>query len=105
MPARLGRPKEAEGKRHTICTKLSDSELEAVETARGSMERSEWVRLALLVAIERDRPPAGGIDRQAGAVRENLAALKGDCPHPPARINKGLCGACGTNVGMREDRL
>ena len=20
-------------------------------------------------------------------------------PHPPARIHKGLCGACGTNVG------
>lgn len=25
-----------------------------------------------------------------------------DCPHPKARINKGLCGACGTNVGTRE---
>jgi hypothetical protein len=22
-----------------------------------------------------------------------------DCPHPKARINKGLCGACGTYVG------
>lgn len=21
------------------------------------------------------------------------------CPHPKARINKGLCGACGTHVG------
>jgi hypothetical protein len=21
------------------------------------------------------------------------------CPHPRARIHKGLCGACGTNVG------
>ena len=24
-----------------------------------------------------------------------------DCPHPKARINKGLCGACGTNVGTK----
>lgn len=21
------------------------------------------------------------------------------CPHPPKRINKGLCGRCGTHVG------
>ena len=102
MPARAGRPKEPEGKRHTICTKLSDSELEAIEAARGSTDRSEWVRLALLAAAERQQPFPGSADRQAGAVRENLAALKGDCPHPSARINKGLCGACGTYVGKRE---
>jgi hypothetical protein len=23
-----------------------------------------------------------------------------NCPHPRARINKGLCGACGTYVGI-----
>jgi hypothetical protein len=23
----------------------------------------------------------------------------GGCPHPKARIHKGLCGACGTYVG------
>ena len=48
-------------------------------------------------------------------IREEIAALPagagllpsrpahsgpaGDCPHPKARVHKGLCGACGTNVG------
>lgn len=104
MPARPGRPKEPEGKRHTICTKLSDAELEVIETARGHVERSEWVRLTLLAQAERQIPPAGTVDREAGAVRQNLAALRGDCPHPKARINKGLCGACGTYVGTRESQ-
>jgi hypothetical protein len=25
-----------------------------------------------------------------------------DCPHPAARVHKGLCGACGTFVGTRN---
>jgi hypothetical protein len=40
-------------------------------------------------------------------IREELAAVtvsaragsqRDDCPHPKARIVKGLCNACGTNV-------
>ena len=27
-----------------------------------------------------------------------------DCPHPKARVHKGLCGACGTYVGNGEPR-
>ncbi|HEV2255380.1 MAG TPA: hypothetical protein VGS06_19540 [Streptosporangiaceae bacterium] len=27
-----------------------------------------------------------------------------DCLHPPARVHKGLCGACGTYVGRDGDR-
>ena len=30
------------------------------------------------------------------------AKAKGGCPHPKARIVKGLCGACGTNVGVKS---
>jgi len=67
----MARPKTAEGKRVTICAKFSDDEASAVDTARGSMSRSEWLRLAALAAAERQRPPAGRIDRQAGAVRQN----------------------------------
>lgn len=104
MPARPGRPKEPDGKRHTVCAKLSDAELEVIETARGGMERSEWIRLTLLAQAERSKPHAGSVDREAAAVRQNLAAIRGDCPHPPARINKGLCGACGTYVGTREGK-
>jgi len=32
---------------------------------------------------------------------EHFAALPGDCRHPAARIDKGLCRACGTYVGER----
>lgn len=85
-----------------VYARLSDTELEVIETARGSMERSEWVRLALLAQTERQRPPAGSVDREAAAARQNPAALAGNCPHSKTRINKGLCGACGTNVGTRE---
>lgn len=42
------------------------------------------------------------------AIEEKLQRREGgstpepvDCPHPRARVHKGLCGACGTNVGTR----
>lgn len=34
-----------------------------------------------------------------GEVQQLEAAL--DCPHPRARVHKGLCGLCGTNVSAR----
>ena len=97
----MSRPKTPEGKRVTICARFSEAQAAEVDVARGTMSRSEWVRLAALAAAERQRPPAGSIDRQAEAVRQNRRAANGDCPHPKARINKGLCGACGTYVGTK----
>lgn len=94
-----GRKKEPEGKRVTICAKFSEAEEAVIDTARGDMNRSEWLRLAALAAAERQRTPAGHVDREAEAVRQNLAAAQGDCGHPKARRNKGLCGACGTYIG------
>lgn len=42
-------------------------------------------------------------------VREELTAAKGSpagnaqpCPHPKARISKGLCGACGQHAGFAQ---
>jgi hypothetical protein len=42
------------------------------------------------------------------AIEERLQRREGgstpepvDCPHPKARVHKGLCGACGTNVGAQ----
>lgn len=96
----MARPKSPEGKSNTVCTKLSDAELAAVDEARGRLSVSEWARLALVAEAERQRPPpAAHTDRQAAYAEQNRAARNGDCPHPPARVNKGLCGACGTHVG------
>jgi len=90
----MPRRPEPEGRRNSVCTKLSDSEFRAVEIARGSMDRSEWVRLSVLAAAERQRPPEGHLDRQAGAVAQNLAALDGGCPH---RLPPGAwCKTCKT---------
>ena len=91
----MPRPQDPEGRRNTVCAKLSDSELRTVEIARGHMDRSEWVRGALLAAAERGQPREGYADRQSEAVAQNLAALEGDCPHPKARVIKGFCYACG----------
>ena len=98
----MARPKTPEGKRVTICIKVSEEQAALIDTARGNRDRSEWGRDALLSAAQRQHPPAGHVDRQAPAVRQNRAAANGDCPHPKARINKGLCGACGTYVGTTK---
>lgn len=98
----MARPQTPDGKRVTICAKFSEAEEVLIDTARGHMSRSEWLRLAALATADQERPPAGHMDRQAQAVRQNLAAAKGDCPHPKARVNKGLCGACGHNVGQKH---
>ena len=34
---------------------------------------------------------------EAGSPRERAGPP--DCPHPKARVHKGLCGACGTHAG------
>ncbi len=97
----MARPESPDGKRVTICAKFSEAQAAVIDTARGHMGRSEWLRLAALAAAEQQRPPAGHVDRQAEAVRQNHAAAAGECPHPKARVNKGLCGACGRNVGTK----
>ena len=98
----MARPKTLQGKRVTICIKVSEEQATLIDAARGIRDLSAWGRDALLAAAERQHPPAGHVDRQAQAVRQNRAAANGDCPHPKARINKGLCGACGTYVGTTK---
>jgi len=82
-----------------MSARFTDAEAELIDAARGIEDRNTWLRRAALVAVELQRAPAGCADRQAEAVRQNHAARLGDCPHPKARVNKGLCGACGTYVG------
>lgn len=64
--------------------------------------------LKIPVVIDERQPPGtiglvsawreGGEVKASAAVVVNVAPDPG-CPHPKARVNKGLCGACGTNVG------
>jgi hypothetical protein len=54
---------------------------------------------------ERKLPPAGTSDTAGpagspGKGRKSRPSPE-DCPHPRARVHKGLCGACGTHVGER----
>lgn len=95
----MPRPRSPEGKHVTMSARFTEAEAELIDAARGIDDRNTWLRRAALVAVERQRPPAGGADREAQAVNENRRAAQGDCPHPKARVNKGLCGACGTYVG------
>jgi len=97
----MAKPKTPEGKRVTVCTKFSEAEAEAIDVARGMATRSQWLRSAALAAAER-RSPAIHLNPPVHALRQVRAAEQGECPHPKARINKGLCGACGTNVGTTK---
>lgn len=80
----MPRERTPDGKRVTICAKFSEAEAAQIDTARGLVTRSQWLRSAALAA---------------GAIRRSRAAAPGDCPHPKARVIKGFCGACGTHVG------
>ncbi len=108
----MARPKTPEGKRVTICAKFSEAQAAEIDAARGSMDRSEWLRLAALAAAGRQRTPARkprtgtapAVTFTAPLDSPNARIALGvdpDCPHPKARINKGLCGNCGTNVAAR----
>jgi hypothetical protein len=59
--------------------------------------------LAEAVALLRHQVEGGTTARHAHTAPARAARhqREDDCPHPKARIHKGLCGACGTNVGGR----
>jgi hypothetical protein len=99
----MARPKSPDGKHVTMSARFTQAETTQIDIARGHEDRSTFVSRAVLAAVERMRPPAGSADRESAAVAENLAAATGECPHPSRRVNKGLCGACGTRVGKQED--
>lgn len=84
-----------------MSARFTEAEAAMIDEARGIEDRNAFVRRAVLAATARQTLPAGSADRQAAAVRQNHAAALGDCPHPKARVNKGLCGACGTYVGKQ----
>jgi hypothetical protein len=102
-----------DGKRVTIAVKVSESDAARIDAQRGDLSRSRWMqeairgRLGCLPVVTVSPGVAVLAGRQApfadpviSAVPESLARITpAPCPHPKARILKGLCNACGTNVG------
>lgn len=89
----MSRPKTPAGKRVTICVKVSEQDAAAIDQARGARSRSDWGREALL---EHARPRQRTRPQSPARVQDQREP---ECPHPKARIAKGLCNACGTYVG------
>ena len=80
---------------------LSDEQAERLRAS--SLPLAEVIRRGL-DAVAPEQPDLEAMLRRI--IREELAAVvpaaSDDCPHPPARINKGLCGNCGTYVGTTK---
>lgn len=67
---------------------MPDGLLARVETA--AQTSGESVNAFIVGAIEER------LERREGG---STNSMNGECPHPKARVNKGLCGACGTYAG------
>lgn len=103
-----GRKPEPEGKRVTICVKVSEPLAAAIDSARGDASRSAWVRDAIsgrLTGIGRFADVLAGLPPQADEgdltgladeireTRESLARPAKKCKHPKVR-GKGVCPDC-----------
>lgn len=78
--------------------------------------QGEAVNGLIVAALEEYRERCGGAtttSAHAGsgstapappATFKPAATGRTQCPHPPARVHKGLCGACGTYVGTKESK-
>ena len=98
----MSKPRSPDGKRVTMGLKLSEADAKAIDAARGTASRSEWLRSAALAAVSGGQSaPARTLPVVSEPVNRFTASPEPSCPHPKARIHKGLCGACGTNVGQR----
>jgi hypothetical protein len=116
----MARPRTEDGKRVPLSTRVSEERAAAMEALRGPMTPSAvldealgmWIaarkgarrvrapaRRAAPVAAELARERARD-QRDDGMPREvPFSSAPSPCPHPKSRVNKGLCGACGTYVG------
>lgn len=93
----MARPKSPEGKRVTICAKFSEAQAGEIDTARGGMDRSEWLRLAALAAAGRQRP------REDAAPALRFVAAERDQPQTAPRRHAAncKCGMCRPDGGKR----
>ena len=103
----VARKQTPEGKRVTMGVKFSEPEAEAIDAARGNVNRSEWLRTAALAALGRQppgapptMPPAGPPPRPRRAAapvrfREpEPERTPKNCKHPNMRVSKGVCPDC-----------
>lgn len=71
-----------------LILQLTEAQAGKLDGVRGRKTRVSYATAALIAAIA-----------AAGAAEQERMARPSDaCPHPKARVHKGLCGACGTNV-------
>ena len=96
----MARERTPEGKRVVIPVRVSEPKAAAIDKARGETPRSVWVEAAIDERLE--RLGQAEYEHQMAAARRLESRDRTGCPHPKARINKGLCGACGTYVGTKE---
>ena len=115
----MARRKTPDGRRNGISAKFSDAELAEILTAAGGTPPGTWLREASLSVARgkearhtrRDaarqanpslrKKPDAAVDAAIAEDDERpfLPLVREDCPHPKARILKGLCRVCGTYVG------
>jgi hypothetical protein len=87
------RKKSPDAKNVTMSARFSEAEAAMIDEARGTEDRSVFVRRAALAAIERLRSPAEAPARPASAeTKEPKPRAKGPCDH---RIPPGsYCRRC-----------
>lgn len=107
----MARTKTPGGKRVTICAKFSEAEEAAIDAARGTVNRSEWLRRAALAAARR-RPSASAPGARGQKVIAEPPPSKPDpAPPEPATVRRYLascphrlpsgawCKTCGRSKG------
>jgi hypothetical protein len=102
-----GRKKELEGKRVTVCAKVSEPTVELIDAARGKQTRSAWLQGVIAASLaepakraSRDTPAkpsralSSGEPLKAGVVVKPETRPRRRCPHPGKRVIGGHCPDC-----------
>jgi hypothetical protein len=127
----MGRTPTPDGKRNGWSVKLSDAKSGRADELRGAVPRALWLEALIDAAIasagggtvphvdfstptgnpqvevQRGRPARDGAARNPSAPKVAPVAFRepaerGCPPHPKARVIKGLCRACGRQVGSEK---
>lgn len=71
-----------------VPVRLTEAEAAEIDEARAGAKREWWIRTAALV-----------VAREQVAQRKAKRDPEACPPHPKRRVLRGLCGACGRQVG------
>lgn len=80
------------GRHVTVTVRLTGAEAAQLDRARGTSKRETFLRVAGLAAAR-----AKVAEKKPGFIE--VPEPKACPPHPRRRVLRGLCGACGRNVG------